>query len=61
MYTGSSVKFWLEQFDALKLATGPMWGFDSFEGLPEEAAGVGRRAAERVEAAGAPAAQYPRT
>jgi hypothetical protein len=40
VYTGSSVKFWLDQFVALKIATGPMWGFDSFEGLPEEAEGV---------------------
>ena len=40
VYTGSSMKFWLDQLDALKVRTGPMWGFDSFEGLPQEADGV---------------------
>lgn len=40
VYTGASIKFWLERLAALKVAHGPMWGFDSFEGLPEEAAGV---------------------
>ena len=38
--TGASLKFWFEGFDALNIATGPHWGFDSFEGLPEEAAGM---------------------
>jgi hypothetical protein len=40
VYTGASIKFWLDRFASLKVATGPMWGFDSFEGLPEEAPGV---------------------
>jgi len=37
VYTGASLKFWFEQLDALKITTGPHWGFDSFEGLPLEA------------------------
>ena len=40
VYTGASVKFWLEQLATLKMAHGPMWGFDSFEGLPAEAEGM---------------------
>ena len=40
VYTGASLKFWLEQFSALKTSHGPMWGFDSFEGLPEETEGM---------------------
>jgi len=45
VYTGSSVKFWLEQLGAIGIATGPMWGFDSFEGLPDEAEGVKKECA----------------
>ena len=40
VYTGASLKFWFDGFDALKIRTGPHWGFDSFEGLPEETAGM---------------------
>lgn len=40
VYTGASMKFWLDRLAALKVEHGPMWGFDSFEGLPEEAPGV---------------------
>ena len=32
VYTGASLKFWFDGFDALKIRTGPHWGFDSFEG-----------------------------
>jgi hypothetical protein len=39
-YTGASLKFWFEQFEALGVKHGLHWGFDSFEGLPEEANGV---------------------
>tara|TARA_B110001452_G_C15125974_1_gene392400 strand:- start:162 stop:959 length:798 start_codon:yes stop_codon:yes gene_type:complete len=39
VYTGESLKFWLDRFAALRISHGPMWGFDSFEGLPEEAEG----------------------
>ena len=35
VYTGASMKFWFEGFDALKIRTGPHWGFDSFEGAHE--------------------------
>ena len=35
VYTGASLKFWFEGFDALGIRTGPHWGFDSFEGAPE--------------------------
>ena len=40
VYTGASLKFWFDGFDALKISTGPHWGFDSFEGLPEETEGM---------------------
>lgn len=40
VYTGASLKFWFEGFAALNIATGPHWGFDSFEGLPAEAEGM---------------------
>ena len=40
VYTGASLKFWFEGFDAVKMETGPHWGFDSFEGLPPEADGM---------------------
>lgn len=40
VYTGASLKFWFEQFEALKITHGTHWGFDSFEGLPPEADGV---------------------
>jgi hypothetical protein len=40
VYTGASIKFWLDRLKALKVAHGQSWGFDSFEGLPEEAEGV---------------------
>ena len=40
VYTGASLRFWLERLAQLKIEHGPMWGFDSFEGLPEEAEGV---------------------
>ena len=40
VYTGASLKFWFEQLEALRISTGPHWGFDSFEGLPQEAEGV---------------------
>ena len=40
VYTGASLKFWLERLQMMKVVHGPMWGFDSFEGLPAEAAGV---------------------
>ena len=40
VYTGASLKFWFEGFDALGLKTGPHWGFDSFEGLPSETEGM---------------------
>eukprot|EP00966_Prymnesium_polylepis_P026430 609955-Prymnesium_polylepis.1 len=40
VYTGASLKFWLEQLAVLKIEHGVMWGFDSFEGLPEEAEGM---------------------
>ena len=36
---GESLKFWLERLTALGVTHGPMWGFDSFEGLPAEAEG----------------------
>jgi hypothetical protein len=39
VYTGESLKFWLERLAALGVTHGPMWGFDSFEGLPAEAEG----------------------
>ena len=39
-YTGASLKFWFEQFEALRVEHGTHWGFDSFEGLPQEASGV---------------------
>merc|ERR1719331_212670 len=37
VYTGESLKFWLERLAALGVTHGPMWGFDSYEGLPAEA------------------------
>jgi hypothetical protein len=40
VYTGASLKFWFEQLEALRISTGPHWGFDSFEGLPEETDGM---------------------
>jgi len=40
VYTGASLKFWFDGFDAVGIQAGPHWGFDSFEGLPEEAAGM---------------------
>lgn len=40
VYTGASVKFWLDRLAQLKVVHGFSWGFDSFEGLPAEAAGV---------------------
>ena len=40
VYTGASIKFWLDRLETLKVLHGPSWGFDSFEGLPEEAEGV---------------------
>ena len=40
VYTGASIKFWLDRLKALKVEHGPSWGFDSFEGLPAEAEGV---------------------
>jgi len=40
VYTGASVKFWLDRLAAMKVEHGRSWGFDSFEGLPEEAEGV---------------------
>jgi hypothetical protein len=40
VYTGASIKFWLDRLKALKVQHGLSWGFDSFEGLPEEAEGV---------------------
>ena len=40
VYTGASLKFWFEGFDAVNIRTGPHWGFDSFEGLPEETPGM---------------------
>ena len=40
VYTGASLKFWFEGLDALGIRTGPHWGFDSFEGLPEETQGM---------------------
>lgn len=40
VYTGASLKFWFDGFDALNITTGPHWGFDSFEGLPAEAEGM---------------------
>ena len=39
VYTGESLKFWLERLAALGVTHGPMWGFDSYEGLPAEAEG----------------------
>lgn len=39
VYTGESLKFWLERLAALGVRHGPMWGFDSYEGLPAEAEG----------------------
>ena len=46
VYTGASIKFWLDRLAALKVTHGPSWGFDSFEGLPEEAEGVELEGAE---------------
>jgi len=40
VYTGASLKFWFDNFDAIGVTTGPHWGFDSFEGLPEETDGM---------------------
>lgn len=40
VYTGASLKFWFDGFDALGIETGKHWGFDSFEGLPDEAEGM---------------------
>jgi len=40
VYTGASIKFWLDRLKVLKIHHGTSWGFDSFEGLPTEAEGV---------------------
>jgi len=40
VYTGASLKFWFEGLESLGIRTGPHWGFDSFEGLPEETKGM---------------------
>mgnify|MGYP003683753243 CR=1 FL=1 len=39
MYTGASVKFWHERLPVVGMPYTTQWGFDSFEGLPEEADG----------------------
>jgi hypothetical protein len=39
VYTGSSCKFWHERMPLVGMAYARQWGFDSFEGLPEEAEG----------------------
>lgn len=39
VYTGASVKFWHERLPLVGMPYSTQWGFDSFEGLPEEADG----------------------
>ena len=40
VYTGSSMRFWLEELARVGIGHGHFWGFDSFEGLPEEEEGM---------------------